>query len=200
MLYYVRPQDILYKNGILKGTYPIKIAFLGAMVGLILLNIAFKIIKNRMSKKDMFCKIRLAYDNKEANLNAIIDSGNMLREPITGTSVVVIEKDKLTDIIEDEILNNLSKIIAGEFEIQSERYMSKFRLIPFSSLGKQNGMLLGFKPDWLEIEFDGMNKKIEKVIIGIYDKEITKNGVYQGIVGLDLLDERSDSDEYSRIN
>ena len=51
LLYYVKPQEILYNNGILTGTYPIKIAFLGAMVGLIILNVAFKLIKNRMNKQ-----------------------------------------------------------------------------------------------------------------------------------------------------
>lgn len=51
----------------------------------------------------------------------------------------------------------------------------------------------GFKPDWLEIEFDGIKKRAEKVIIGIYDKEITKNDEYTGLVGLDILDERSET-------
>lgn len=38
----------------------------------------------------------------------------------------------------------------------------------------------------------------EKVIVGIYDKEISKNRTYYGIVGLDLLEERGDMNEYSR--
>ena len=67
-----------------------------------------------------------------------------------------------------------------------------------SSLGKQNGMLLGFKPDFLEIEFDEIIYKKEKVIIGIYEKEISKNREYTAIVGLDALEERRDIDEYSR--
>lgn len=142
LLYYVKPQEILYNNGILTGTYPIKIAFLGAMVGLITLNIAFKLIKNRLSKNEMFCNVRIGYKEKEMTLRAIIDSGNLLREPITGASVVVIEKEKLEDIIEKEILDNLQNIISGEYELINDEYISRFRLIPFSSLGKQNGMLL----------------------------------------------------------
>lgn len=34
LLYYIKPKQIMYKNGLLTGTYPIKIAFLGAIVGL----------------------------------------------------------------------------------------------------------------------------------------------------------------------
>ena len=80
---------------------------------------------------------------KRVEIHAIIDSGNLLKEPITGASVIVVEKEKLEKIIDKEILDNLQKILSGEYEILSKEYMSKFRLIPFSSLGKQNGMLLG---------------------------------------------------------
>ena len=189
LLYYVKPQNILYNNGFLKGTYPIKIAFLGALVGLIILNIAFKLIKNRISKNEMFCNIKIGYKNKETKVRAIIDSGNLLKEPITGASVIVVERKKLEILIEKEILDNLQNIISGEYEVISDDYASRFRLIPFSSLGKQNGMLLGFKPDSIMIEFDGIITKKEKIIIGIYDKEISKNREYTAIIGLDALDE-----------
>ena len=199
LLYYIRPQEILYNNGILKGTYPIKITFLGAMIGVIILNIAFKLIKNRLSKKDTFCFVTIGYKEKEVNIHAKIDSGNLLKDPITGASVIVVEKRKLEEIIEKSVLDNLQNIISGEYQLLDEEYIAKFRLIPFSSLGKQNGMLLGFKPDWAKVEFDGIQKNLEKVIVGIYDKEITKNQEYTGLVGLDILDERSDTKyEYIR--
>ena len=56
LLYFVRPQDILMKNGLFIGTYPLKIAFLGAIVGFIILQTALKSIKTRFHKKDMFSK------------------------------------------------------------------------------------------------------------------------------------------------
>lgn len=46
-----------------------------------------------------------------------------------------------------------------------EDYISRFRLIPFSSLGKQNGMLIGFKPDGVTITFDENRLEKENVII-----------------------------------
>lgn len=165
LLYYVRPQEILYKNGMLKGTYPIKIAILGGMVGLVIINIAFKLIKNRISKNDMFCDVKIGYQGKTTNVRAIIDSGNMLKEPITGFSVIVVERKKLEEILDKDILDNLQEIIYGKYENINEEYISKFRLIPFSSLGKQNGMLLGFKPDWITIKFDETEKTLKNIII-----------------------------------
>lgn len=105
----------------------------------------------------------------------------------------------MEEIIEKDILDNLQKIILGEYEAsENEEYISKFRLIPFSSLGKQNGMLLGFKPDFVEVDFDEIHRSLENIIIGIYDKNITKNQEYAGLVGLDILEERSSLNEYTR--
>lgn len=133
------------------------------------------------------------------HIHAIVDSGNLLKEPITGADVIVVEKNKLEEVVEKSILDNLQNIISGEYEFLNEEYISSFRLIPFSSLGKQNGMLLGFKPDYVEIEFDGIKRNLDNIVIGIYEKEITKNEEYTGLVGLDILEERRKTKyEYTR--
>lgn len=193
LLYYIKPQEILYKNGFLTGTYPIKIAFLGAIVGLALLNIAFKVIKNRLSKKDIFCEVEIKYKEKDIKIKVMLDTGNLLKDPITRSPVIVVEKDKLKDIIEEKTLDNLENIINGtESEIKgevNESYISKFRLIPFSSLGKQNGMIIGFRPDKVTIRFDGSEIEKQNVIVGIYNKAISKNGAYSGLMGLELIEQ-----------
>ncbi|MCI8621447.1 MAG: sigma-E processing peptidase SpoIIGA [Clostridia bacterium] len=169
LLYYIKPQEILYKNGFLTGTYPIKIAFLGAIVGLTLLNIAFKLIKTRLNKNDMFCEVEILYREKITSMRLMIDTGNLLRDPITKVPVIVVEKEKLRELIDKDVLDSLEKVIYGTNEDLIEKigedYISRFRLIPFSSLGKQNGMLIGFKPDEIIIKFDGMETKRKDVIV-----------------------------------
>lgn len=114
LLYYIRPQEILYKNGFLTGTYPIKIAFLGAIIGLTLLNIAFKVIKSRLSKNDMFCDIDINFKGKSTSIHTMIDTGNLLKDPLTRTPVIVVEKEALKEIIEESVLEGLEKILYGE--------------------------------------------------------------------------------------
>lgn len=95
LLYFVRPQDILMKNGLYIGTYPIKIVFLGAFVGTAMIRLAYVTIKGKLSKKDMFCRITFSIMQKEKELTAMIDTGNLLKEPITANPVVVVEKSSL---------------------------------------------------------------------------------------------------------
>ena len=66
-------------------------------------------------------------------------------------------------------------------------YMSKLKFIPFSSLGKQNGMLLGIKPNYIKVISNETETVNENVIIGIYNKSLTKRGEYRALVGIDLI-------------
>ena len=202
LLYFIKPQDVLVKNGVLVGTYPIKIALLGGIVGFVITVIAFKIVKYRLSKNDMLCEIEVYIKDRSVKTKALIDTGNMLKDPITRQPVIVIEKYILYDIIPHEVLDNLEKIIGGDVdkELYEENivdYMAKFRIIPFSSLGRQNGMLLGFKADKVKTYIDSNELEIKNVIIGIYDKRISKNGKYNALIGLEII-EGSETNEYAQ--
>lgn len=191
LIYIIRPQDILMRNGLFLGTYPLKTVMLGGIVAFTIIITAFTVVKRKISKKDMFCTIEIKLNGKNIKANAMIDTGNMLKEPITNTPVVVVEHTLLYQCIPKEILNNLENIIGGDFEkipdkIKQE-YILKLKLIPFSSLGKQNGMLLGIKPEYLKIITEEQEKTQKNVIIGIYNKSLTKRGEYRALLGIEML-------------
>lgn len=137
----------------------------------------------------MLCSIKININKKEAYINAIIDTGNFLREPITKLPVVVVQKNALENIIPSCILENLDKIINGE-NIELGSYISKIRLIPFTSLGKENGILLGLKADSILIQREEQITRIDEVIIGIYNGILSKIGKYQALVGLDIIENK----------
>ena len=180
LLYFVKPENILMKNGVYIGTYPIKIVLLGGILGYILISIVYSIIKSKYIKKKKICQIIVPIEKNENSVNALIDSGNFLKEPITGVPVVVIENEHLKNIIPKEILENVNNIIVGDTDIlksvTGNNFSPRFRLIPFNSLGKENGLLLGIKADFVKIiGTDGIEDKIiNNVIIGLYDKKLSK--------------------------
>ena len=205
LLYFIKPQEILMRNGMYIGTYPLKIAALGAIVGFIITTIAFKLVKSKISKKDMFCKMKIYFNEKSINTVAMIDTGNMLKDPITRMPVIVVQKDILYNVIPYTILDNLDKIIGGDvskelYETNNLEYISKFRVIPFSSIGKQNGMLLGLKADKVQVEIEEKDEIINDVIIGIYDKKLSKKNNYFALIGLDILEGSEESEYITYIN
>lgn len=191
LIYVLKPQDILMKNGLFLGTYPLKTVLLAAIVAFIIIIAAFAIVKTKFSKKDMFCEVEVELNNKKIKTRAMIDTGNLLKEPITNTPVIVLEHTLLYECVPKEILDNLESILGGELvkipeEIRNE-YISRLKLIPFASLGKQNGMLVGIKADSLRVVQDEQDKESKNVIVGIYNKSLTKRGEYRALVGIDLV-------------
>lgn len=180
------------------GKYPLKVIIIGGILGFILITTVFKNIKEKISKGDLHCNIKVIIDEKSIKTKAIIDTGNFLKEPITKTPVIVLEKNILTEIIPEKILNNLDKIIIGS-ELDIEEFSSRIRIIPFKSLGKENGILLGFKADKIIIEMEENTITTSNIIIGIYDGCLNKFGKYHGLVGMEIIDEINNNPYYEKL-
>ncbi len=191
LIYIVKPKDILMKNGLFLGTYPLKTIILGTAIAFGIIITAFSIVKSKITKKDIIYDIEIKMNNKLIKTKALVDTGNMLKEPISNMPVVVIERVLLYNCVPKEILNNLDSIMGGDFEkvpdrIQKE-YISKLKLIPFASLGKSNGMLIGIKPEYLKIIKKDETIEEKNIILGIYQQSLTKKGEYQALMGMEFI-------------
>jgi len=145
----------------------------------------------------MICSLKILSNSKELNINAIIDTGNFLIDPITKMPVIVVEKEKLKTILPENLIKNTMNLIQGK-EVEIGEYLSKIRIIPFNSLGRENGLLLGVKVEGAIINYQGIDKKIHDVIIGIYEHKLSNNGTYSALIGLNILEKGEDYDEHSR--
>jgi len=199
LLYNLSPRLIQSVNGIFVGMYPIKIAVLGGILGFFIINLSFKIIKNKLSKKDMIYDVEIFYKERKSSVRVILDTGNFLCEPITKVPVLLVESQKLKSIIAEDILESLENIMYGNnIEKIDEELKTRCSIIPFSSIGRNNGMIIGFKPDYIKIYTDYGEEIRRKVIVGIYNNKLTKNGIYSGLIGLNLLNE-GEKYEYNSI-
>ena len=191
LIYVVKPQEILKNNGLVLNSNSLKVIGISAIIAFVIIIIGFKIVKNKISARDIYCNVEIELNNKIIETKAMIDTGNFLKEPITNTPVIVVEHTLLYDCIPKEILNHIEDILGGDFsEIPDnikEKYISKLKVIPFSSLGKQNGMLLGIKPEKVIIKKEDEEKENVDVIIGIYNKSLTKRGEYRALLGMDQI-------------
>ena len=199
LLHNINPNMIRSANGVLTGTYPIKVAILGGILGFFIINISFRIIRSKLTKKDMIYDVEIFYNLKSSNIKVILDTGNLLTEPITKTPVLIVESKKLKDVIPEKILNNIEEVIRySTFDDIDENIKSRCSIIPFSSLGKNNGIIIGFRPDYIKIYTEEGEEIRKKVIVGIYNNNIAKNQQYSGLIGLNLLNE-GDEYEYNSI-
>ena len=80
--------------------------------------------------------------------------------------------------------NNLEKITKI---LQGTNYLSRFRLIPFSAVGRKNGMLVGFRVDKVKVISDELEIEKKKVIVGLYDNSLSQGEKYNALIGMDLI-------------
>ena len=113
--------------------------------------------------------------------------------------VIIVEKESLKEIIEKSEFDYIEQMKKGNLLEENTNliYKYKFKLIPFSSLGNENGILIGFKPDYIKIY--GEEEKIRTdVIIGIYDGKLTKSNKYTSLIGLNILKRSGKTNENFR--
>lgn len=165
--------------------FPVISSVVALFIGILLIKNVFKNIKNLIKKDDIFYQLEIYIEKKKSSINAILDTGNMLKDPITKAPVIIVNKNSIKNILPQELLYNMETILGGDClgKLNNEKIAKRITIIPYTSLGNENGMILGVKPDKIIIE----GKVIKNVVIGVYDKELSKRKKYDALFGLDLL-------------
>lgn len=186
LLFFIKPQNVIINEMHLVGTYPIKIAILAGGVGFIIITIVAEMIKFRINKKVIIYELEIFYNGKNKLIKTMLDTGNLLKDPITNLDVVIVEKESLNAIVEEDILDNISNIINGKWIESPNIHNYKIKVIPFSSLGNNNGLLIGFKPDYIKIYSEEVYVRND-ILIGIYDGKLSRNNMYTSLIGLEVM-------------
>lgn len=201
LIYFLKPENVEMKNGVFVGMYPIRVGLIAGVIAFIITQIAFKINKSKLNNKNTFIEIELYNKNKMTKARALLDSGNMLKEPISQKPVIVVEKTTLSKIIPEEVLNYIERMVGGDDQERNEmqEYLSKIRMVPFMSLGKENGMLIGIRLDKIKINTEDIRLEKENIIAGIYEKKLTKDNKYNALIGLNLLEGEQENEPITNI-
>jgi stage II sporulation protein GA (sporulation sigma-E factor processing peptidase) len=128
----------------------------------------------------------------EIRVDGMVDTGNQLVDPLTGAPVVIVEYDVLAPYLPP----NTKDFFPAGGEVDLEKvaqcfaeagYNLSIRVIPFTSIGKRHGMLVGFKPDEIIILTGDQQVHNSKVVVGIYGRRLSPRGTYHALLHPDLL-------------
>lgn len=193
-IYYILNNNFIMGNLSFKSSEELaKFLVLGIGMAIILIRYIFKYHKARMNKENFLTNITISLNNKKVNIMALIDTGNSLKEPISQKPVIIAEYNALKAILPDE-LNNVyqdsKKLDLGSIAEMMEEIGDriKLRLIPFKSLGNDNGILIGFKPDSISVYLDSSIKRLtEETIVAIYNDKLAQDEQYNGLLHPEIL-------------
>lgn len=104
-----------------------------------------------------YVTLGLACEGREVRLPALVDTGNQLRDPLTGLAVVVAEEAAVAPVLPPGLRSAIAEgddIAAWARAATACGWADRLRIVPFASIGRERGFLPGFRPDalWLEPE------------------------------------------------
>lgn len=120
-----------------------------------------------------YVPIQLTYGEKTMNIIALRDSGNTLRDPITGEQVMVVSRDvayKLLGLTRDQLRTPLETLAMGA--------VPGLRLIPYCAVGQGSGILLGLRMDRVKI-----GDREQSSIVAFAPEGLGEGTVYQALTG-----------------
>lgn len=157
----------------------------------IIVRVVMDVWQARQFKDKLCVPLKISFENRSIDIDALVDTGNSLCDPLSKMPVIVVEYVAICQLLPDDIKTIFDKKIENDLSsvtniVSKSSWFSRFRLIPFSSLGRENGMLIGFKPDYILIGEEG-SKNVFDVVIGIYNRSLSKNSRYRAILSPDLI-------------
>lgn len=174
----------IYSNGVLYFNLPWTILLVSGILFYCLLHLCTLVSSKLNSGSSLKKALRLSLGGKTAELTALLDTGNGLVDPVTLSPVIVAEYRFVKPLFSDEIKNELDRLgrdnLTWVMADVAQKGL-KTRLIPFSSVGRENGMLLGFVPDKAEICDDCGVKVLDRCVVGIYDRPLSKDKSYSAL-------------------
>ena len=120
-----------------------------------------------------YVPVTLTHGGKTVSFTALRDTGNTLRDPITGEPVLVVSGEvgeALTGLTQRQLSSPLETIAA--------RPLPGLRLIPYHAVGNKGGLLLAMRfPDTI------VGKKQRNILVAFAAEGLESTGMYQALTG-----------------
>ena len=167
-------------RGMLYGGVSFKVLILSFLACWLLFSIVFKnLAKNRVA--DRIIPVVICLGGRTVTVPALIDTGNALYDPVSGSPVTVCSLDAAEGLLDGETLSVLRSCrdpVDAMRRLGGVRRDVTFTLIPFSAVGTESGMLLAFRADYALIR----GKRENGALIAVTRGEIGEGRGYSALV------------------
>jgi len=120
-----------------------------------------------------YVPLKIAYDGRSASLIALKDTGNTLRDPVTGEQVLIISAEvagRLTGLSAEQLQHPLETLVF--------RPIPGLRLIPYRSVGNAGGFLLAKRFEDVTI-----GDRKQSALVAFAAEGLGKGEIFQALTG-----------------
>lgn len=120
-----------------------------------------------------YVSVSITHGGKHLSLMALVDTGNTLRDPVTGQGVLILDAVAAQQLLGLEVAD-----LARPVETLSSGKCKGLRLIPYTAVGHSTGLLLGLRVEQLRL--DG---ELSRCIVAFAPQRIGEGRDFQALAG-----------------
>jgi len=180
-------------GGVFYTDVDVRVLLLAAGGAYLVLTVVFRAAA-RHGVRGELVPVRVCLGGTVVELTALCDTGNTLRDPVTGSAVLVVSRRALQPLWPDRLQRLLTEQrLQGPADLllQLEGQGFRFRLLPYSAVGVDGGLLLAFCSEWTEIggkRFEGLPVAISPTDLGtgysaLWGMTVRTGGSYEKLEG-----------------
>ncbi len=150
---------------------------ISSLLAYLLLHIVFL---RRGDGNRKICKVLIKNDDKKVSLDALVDTGNSLRDPVTNAEVVISDLETLSPLLSEHDAEILREYRTKGFSLTLDKLSepNRFRLIPYKTVGVSFSLLLAFVPDAVFID----DKISKNAVCAISENAVSDGSGYNALI------------------
>lgn len=173
--------------------FSIKLLIFASSFTFICIKIYRLILYNKVQKRQHIVDVEL----ENLSFKALLDTGHELIEPLSKSHVIILEFDKAKDFLPDEIKllfyekneNDTDLLYKALENTEDISFINSFRLIPFKSIGEQNGNLIAFRRDNIKIHDENKTILVETAFIAVANFSLSSSNTYNALINPKMMTE-----------
>ncbi len=149
-----------------------------------------KYLLNKLIPNMLNFDIELRFDNNTCKGSAFLDTGNNLRDPLTNRPVIVAEYQYLKKYLPADFISAVDNLQNEKDMLDAlvnTGWARRLRIIPFSSIGRRNGMMLGIRADQVIINNGTEDMFYPNTVVGIYKEKLSSEDKYHFLIPAHML-------------
>lgn len=189
-IFYLDNFKMGFDKGDMIASVSLNYIIIGIIISIVIVKYAFDFYEVFYSKEKSRVILEIYLDEKECQVDAIVDTGNSLRDPITSSPVIVVYYKSIMSILPSDVGKNNKEENSYDAltkNIMESSLKSRVRIIPYKAIGVENGILVGLKVDLVISRFKLKSYTVDKPIIALCKQPISNDGEYQALAYPEII-------------
>lgn len=149
------------------------------------------IVQHWLWERLVFLALTVSLDGRSVTVPAMVDTGNELRDPLTGEPVLILGGHLAGRLLGEAaaaaVAVGADDAVAGAASLAEIGLGHRIRLIPYTTVGRQGGLLLALRPDRVTFVLGTEPVEAGPVFIAFHREPLSADGAYEALVHPALL-------------